>query len=308
MLAVIRELELPLVLVFNRSRVMVLSQGVSKATGLQTALNMLRASPRNTVAVGDAENDHELLRLAEVSAAVAWGSASLKAAADYVVNGDGPADVATFIDSLEASGRLPVPARARRRLFVGRTPPELTAATEVILATRTSKPGEFEALRSHCAYCQHSGPSVSALLGQLDLGQAVALPITQETGGELRMFWLGRRLTPHVRHRQKYVDLPVAWDSAFVFGTNGSGAPVRARTLRQFVAALDCADVEHADGYLRRGDFSRWIADVFGDRVLADKLRAQKRRYVVGERDALKAITEAIRSRYDLTEENDGAP
>lgn len=63
----------------------------------------------------------ELLRLAEVSAAVAWGSASLKAAADYVVNGDGPADVAAFINSLEASGRLPVPARARRRLFIGHT-------------------------------------------------------------------------------------------------------------------------------------------------------------------------------------------
>lgn len=43
---------------------MALPQGVSKATGLQAALNRLRLSPRNTVAVGDAENDHELLRLA----------------------------------------------------------------------------------------------------------------------------------------------------------------------------------------------------------------------------------------------------
>ena len=41
------------------------AQGVSKATGLGAALDMLRASPRNTVAVGDAENDHELLRIAE---------------------------------------------------------------------------------------------------------------------------------------------------------------------------------------------------------------------------------------------------
>lgn len=96
-------------------------------------------------------------------------------------------------------------------------------------------------------------------------------------------------------------------DSAFVFATTHWDAPVRARTLRQFVAALDCTDVAHADAYLRRGDFSRWIAEVFGDRVLADKLRAQERRYAGGERDALKAITEAIRSRYDLTEESDGA-
>jgi hydroxymethylpyrimidine pyrophosphatase-like HAD family hydrolase len=90
MLDVIRALELPVVLLFNRSRVMALAQGVSKATGLATVLNMLRASPRNTVAVGDAENDHELLRVAEIGAAVAWGSQSLQAAADIVIGGTGP--------------------------------------------------------------------------------------------------------------------------------------------------------------------------------------------------------------------------
>ena len=45
-------------------------QGVSKATGLHVALETLRLSARNTVAIGDAENDHELLRLAEVGVAV----------------------------------------------------------------------------------------------------------------------------------------------------------------------------------------------------------------------------------------------
>ena len=97
LLAGIRELELPLVLIFNRGRVMVLSQGVSKATGLQIALDMLRVSPRNTLAVGDGENDHELLRLAEVGAAVEWGSAALQAAADVVISGSGPADVSRFV-------------------------------------------------------------------------------------------------------------------------------------------------------------------------------------------------------------------
>ena len=37
----------------------------------------LRLSARNTVAIGDAENDHELLRLAEVGVAVEWGSKAL---------------------------------------------------------------------------------------------------------------------------------------------------------------------------------------------------------------------------------------
>ena len=121
LLAAIRELELPLVLIFNRGRVMVLSQGVSKATGLQKALDMLRVSPRNTLAVGDGENDHELLRLAEVGAAVEWGSAALQAAADVVISGDGPADVARFVSGAVERRRLPVPSRARRRVFLGHT-------------------------------------------------------------------------------------------------------------------------------------------------------------------------------------------
>ena len=117
----IRELELPIVLSFNRSRVMALGQGVSKATGLGAALAVLRASARNTVAVGDAENDHELLRFAEVGVAVEWGSRSLQAAADIVLTGTDPSAVAEFVERIAASGRLPIPARARRRLIIGHT-------------------------------------------------------------------------------------------------------------------------------------------------------------------------------------------
>jgi hypothetical protein len=121
MLEIIRELELPLVLVFNRSRVMALTQGISKGTGLSVALNTLRASPRNMVAIGDAENDHELLRLAEVGVAVEWGSQRLRTEADAVISGHGPAAVGDFIAGVAQSGRLPVPIRARRRLVIGQT-------------------------------------------------------------------------------------------------------------------------------------------------------------------------------------------
>jgi hydroxymethylpyrimidine pyrophosphatase-like HAD family hydrolase len=61
-LAIIRRLELPLVLAFNRSRLMVLPQTISKATGVREALTILRLSPHNAVGIGDAENDHELLQ------------------------------------------------------------------------------------------------------------------------------------------------------------------------------------------------------------------------------------------------------
>ena len=87
LLDAIRALGLPLVLIFNGGRVMALPQGVSKATGLHVALDTLRLSAHNSVAIGDAENDHELLRAAEVGVAVEWASATLRSAADVVIGG-----------------------------------------------------------------------------------------------------------------------------------------------------------------------------------------------------------------------------
>ena len=463
MLDAIRELELPIVLLFNRSRVMALAQGISKATGLSAALQTLRKSPRNAVAVGDAENDHELLRLAEVGAAVEWGSPSLRAAADTVIAGDGPGAVADFIGRVAAAGRLPTVAGARRRLVLGHSrdgrefslgvrgrnvlimgetnsgkswlagllcerlvlhgyslcvidpegdyrtldalpgvrvlggeddpptprallhalrypdrsvvidlsgmehrakleyirsvlpalnvmrrrtgtphriiideghyflrdavehnlldlefngytvvtywpsqlPRDLVAATEVILVTRESNRAEIDALRDRCPGCEHLDDSAWDVLQNLQIDQAAALPVTTEAGSDLHVFTVSKRLTPHVRHRQKYVDVPVGAARAFEFHGSGRPRPSRAQTLREFVTALDALDVTHADGYLRRGDFSRWIADVFGDHALARELQERERAYVQSRSsDAVARIAAAIKSRYELTEED----
>ena len=466
LLDVIRELELPIVLSFNRSRVMALSQGVSKATGLGAALGMLRASPRNTVAIGDAENDHELLRFSEIGAAVEWGSPSLQAAADLVITGKDPSAVGDFIRRVAASGRLPTPIRARRRLLIGRTednrefsltvrgrnvliigetnsgkswlagllcerlilhgyslcvidpegdyrtlgalpgvrvlggeepppsprallhalrypdrsvvidlsslqhrekveyirsvlpalnvmrrrtgtphrivvdeghyflkdavarglldldyngytvvtywpsqlPTELVAATEVILVTRESNLGEIEALRKHCGACRHLSPSAWDTLPHLRLDQAAALPVTHEAGTELRTFVIGERLTPHVRHRQKYVDVPVPDTRAFVFGSGRRSVTARAHTLREFVEVLETLDATQGNGYLRRHDFSQWIDTVFGDHALARELEDHERRYAKQDYpEALEQIVDAIKTRYDLTDASDVA-
>lgn len=461
LLNVIHELELPVVLLFNRSRVMAMPQGVSKATGLTAVLSMLRASPRNTLAIGDAENDHELLRVAEIGAAVAWGSQSLQAAADIVISGAGPAALGDFIRRLAATVRLPTPDKPRRRLPLGRTedgrdfslgvrgrnmlitgdtnsgkswlagllcerqillgyslciidpegdyrtldalpgvtvlggddppptprellhalrypdrslvidlsamshetkqvysrsvlpalnvmrrrtgvphrivideahyflhdalehelldldvngytvvtywpsqlPAALIAATEVILVTRESNAVEIEALRLKCATCRHLDPSGWEVLPYLRLDQAAALPGTQEAKGQLQIFTIGERLTPHVRHRQKYVDVPVPDSRAFVF-TSRRKAGTRARTLRDFVATLERIAPTEADPYLRRGDFARWIGNVFGDHALAQELQRYERGYVMMKNDGvLNDIVSAIRSRYDLADE-----
>jgi len=461
LLDVIRALELPLVLIFNRERVMTTAQGVSKATGLQAALETLRLSARNTVAIGDAENDHELLRLAEVGVAVEWGSTALQEAADVVLTGSGPAAVGDYVTRLAATGNLPKPPRGRRRLLLGymedgrefslavrgrnvlvtgdaksgkswvaglfceqlilhgysvcaidpegdygslealpgvtvlgredppptprdllralrypdrsividlsrlahdekqhyvravlpalnllrrrtglphrilideahyylhdndaaqlldferngytivtywasRLPQALLDGTEVMIVTCESNPAEMDALRARCGRCAQIDVSRWAVLGHLRVGQAVALPLTEEAGGDLRLFTIAPRLTTHVRHREKYVDVPVSSHRAFAFNANGQPTH-RVRTLRQFVAELENTPPTLLTGYIARSDFSRWITDVFGDRALAGELRALEERHRAGGRDdTVSQMVSAVRGRYDLAED-----
>ena len=98
---------------------MVLPIAVAKSTGLRQALRALRISVHNTVAIGDAENDYDLLDACEVGTAVDWGSATLKAAADEVVPGAGPAAVAGYIRRLADQPRLSAAQMGRRRLLLG---------------------------------------------------------------------------------------------------------------------------------------------------------------------------------------------
>lgn len=461
LLEVIRELELPLVLIFNKGRVMTMPQGVSKGTGLHLALDTLRLSARNTLAIGDAENDHELLRLAEVGVAVPWASPALRDAADVTLAGDSTEAVAAYVRDLAASARLPAVERSRRRLLLGYTedgnefwlaargrnvliagdtksgkswvagllseqlilhgycvciidpegdyrslealpgvtvlggddppppprqlmralrypdrsvvidlsrlpqdakrayiqsvlpalnvirqqtglphrivldeahyflhdggagalldlerngyavityspsklPRALLAATEVIIVTCESNPAEIDALRRVCERCPTANDADWDLVRHLRPGQAAALPMTQEAEGRLVLFTVARRLTPHVRHRQKYVDVPVTEGQAFVF--NGSGAaPLRVRTLRQFVHQIEHVPGAVIDPYVQRGDLSRWIRDVFGDFALAADLRVIESQHRASPGpDTVPKIVDAVRSRYELLEE-----
>jgi hypothetical protein len=189
-----------------------------------------------------------------------------------------------------------------------RLPQELLDATEVMLVTCESNQAEVEALCRRCASCRHVDPELwRSTLRHLTRGQAIALPITEEAGGELRLFQIGQRMTPHVRHREKYVDVPVTEPKAFVF-RSGPAEPVRARTLREFVAAIETLPRADTAAYVQRGDFSRWIGEVFGDRALADDLRKHEERFRNGDDpDVIPEVADAVRGRYDLSD-SDAAP
>jgi len=77
--------------IFNKGAVMILPPGVNKSTGLHEALKDLLLSEHNTVAIGDAENDHAMLHSAEVAVAVQNALPTLKAEADMVT--DSPSNI-----------------------------------------------------------------------------------------------------------------------------------------------------------------------------------------------------------------------
>lgn len=105
----IRELGLKLQITFNKGAVMILPTGVNKATGLSPALEELGVSPRNTVGIGDAENDHAFLSQCGLSVSVENALESLKEHTDWVTarpNGEGTLELihsllATDLEFLE---------------------------------------------------------------------------------------------------------------------------------------------------------------------------------------------------------------
>lgn len=454
-LDVIRALEQPLILAFNRGRLMLLPQSIGKSTGLRQALASLRLSVHNTLGIGDAENDHDLLDACEVGVAVSWGSPALGAVADEIVQGTGPPAVADYIRRVIEQPRLSARQMGRHRLALGRQrdgheltltvrgrtmivagepgtgkswlaglvceqlilqgyclciidpegdyrslealpgvvvlggddqpprareleralrhpdvsvvidlsrlshrakrdyvgsllpmlntlrratglphkivvdeahyfladadvaqvldtelggyilvtyrvsalPPLVRATPDaVVMVTRESDQDEMRALLSLCRPCLEESPSIFA---SLRTSQAMLLPGPEEAEGRPRLFQMAPRLTAHVRHRTKYLDMPVVDEQAFVFNENGRPG-VRARTLKEFTGLLAMLPAERLAGHMHRHDFSRWIDDVFRDHPLAVRLRTVEDRLTSDTpRDVADGVAHAIRARYE---------
>ena len=145
-----------------------------------------------------------------------------------------------------------------------------------------------------------NGAQVSgAVLGELGTNEAALLPGAEEAGGRIRRFTLPPRLTEHVRHRTKYVDMPIAEGQAFVF--NDRRPVLRVRSLKQFVDSLVDLPTSQLTGHLERHDFSRWLNDVFRDRPLAAHVAVLESRIALDDaRMVLDAVVQAVQARYDM--------
>ena len=458
-LAIIRELELPLVLLFNRGRLMVLPQAVSKGAGLREALATLRLSVHNAIAIGDAENDHDLLATCELGVAVSWGSRLLQEAADEVLQGDGPTAVAAYIRGAAKNLRLPPEKIGQHRLslgtgedgreltlairgfntliagdprsgkswvtglmceqlilqgysvcvidpegdyrtletlpgvvvFGGEDPPpelpdlarvlrhpdmsvvidlshapyqdkinymksllpmlaairrstglphrivideahyflhelnvgelldltlgaytlvtyrladlhrELRNAMECIIVKRTTEPRENQTLMNMLE-AKGGCPTPMANLASLGIDEAVLLPGMRETGGQCLKFKLFPRLTSHVRHKAKYLDVQLLVEQGFWFTGNGGTVAGPARTLKDFLTLLEIAPSAVLAGHAQREDFSRWIANVFHDHALASEIRKVEQRFRLGHiHNITESIAKLVQERYEFS-------
>jgi hypothetical protein len=101
-----RELGLDLEIIPNKGSLMMLPRGVDKGSGLAAALDELGVDSEVTVAVGDAENDHSLLRGAGFGVAVANALPALKAQAMWTTPSDHGAGVRELVQHVLKSNLL----------------------------------------------------------------------------------------------------------------------------------------------------------------------------------------------------------
>jgi hydroxymethylpyrimidine pyrophosphatase-like HAD family hydrolase len=101
-LDVIRSLGLELHVELNKGALMILPAGITKPTGLAVALEQLRLSPHDVVAVGDAENDRAFLAMCEYRVAVANALPRVIEVADWVTPSADGAGIEELVDWLLA--------------------------------------------------------------------------------------------------------------------------------------------------------------------------------------------------------------
>jgi len=102
-----------------------------------------------------------------------------------------------------------------------------------------------------------------------------------------------------VRHVKKYADSHVPPERRFFFRNHDGRVVAAAESLHGFRHAVVAVPGDVIGYHAARGDFSRWVRDVFADRELARQLEKSVARWRRGEiPDLGRAIDRLILNRY----------
>ncbi len=172
-------------------------------------------------------------------------------------------------------------------------------AVDVFVLARTTAPEELAFLRSALPALD-GREGVSAALPRLPRGEFL---IVQRDGAgrpSAVTFVAAPRQTMHVRHLTKYVDSHVPPGREFLFRERDGGRVFgSADSLQTFRRVVATAPEDLLGYHAERGDFSRWVRDVFADAELARQLGKAETRWRRGELpDLREAIDALITVRY----------
>ena len=139
--------------------------------------------------------------------------------------------------------------------------------------------------------------------GLAQMNEAIFVAGIEEAETRQSKSELSTQLNPEDR-KNKQLDVQLTQEHGFVFTENDKpfGPPVR--TLKEFVSTLTNSAPSVVEGHVERGDFSRWIADVFDDHFLPSEIRKLEQRYRRGHvRDARLSLARLIAEYCDFSDE-----
>jgi hydroxymethylpyrimidine pyrophosphatase-like HAD family hydrolase len=172
-------------------------------------------------------------------------------------------------------------------------------AVDVFVFARTSRSQDLGLIAAALPAAAGASADVLETLARLPRGEF--LLVQRDPGRRLSAltFVAAPRQTVHVRHLVKYVDSCVPPGREFLFRAEDGhvrGTADSLQSFRRVVATSPDAVLVHHAG---RGDFSRWVRDVFADEDLARQLGKIESRWRRGElSDLRRAIVALITARY----------
>jgi hydroxymethylpyrimidine pyrophosphatase-like HAD family hydrolase len=170
--------------------------------------------------------------------------------------------------------------------------PSVLQGIDILVLARTTAPKELSFLCHMLRGVGEEAQRAIDVLPDLPAGEFVLVQRDKPTGA--LTFAPSLRQTPHVRHLRKYADSQVPHDLRFLFRGPDGHIVAAADSLNAFQGAVASAPEAVLAHHAGRGDFSRWVVDVFGDRTLGQQIRKLEARWTRGEMRDLRPRLQAL--------------